>query len=997
MENLFGIPVNAFAVGLVALMAGAFGVIAVLAMRNRVFFRLGARNVVRRRARSALIVVGLMLATAIISSSLATGDTMGRTVRASTLDALGQTDELVSVEGAEVDPTLAVDSSAQGTYIDEAVFERVRAGVEQSPLVDGVAPAIVEPVAVQDLTSRQTEPRVVLFASDPAEMRGFDQPRLDGDSVSLADLGAEEVYLNEDAANELDARAGDSLTLYGRAGPVELAVRDLVDFRGAGADGPAVLAQLDLGQQIVGEPGRIGHVLVSNAGDEVSGAALTADVTALVEPLVEGLGMEVQPVKQDGLDLADEQGNAFMSLFSTFGTFSIAAGILLIFLIFVMLAAERRTEMGIARAVGTQRGHLVQTFVFEGAVYDVIAAAVGALLGLGVAYAMVEAVAAAFASEEFQIVHEVRTQSLLLAFGLGVVLTLAVVTVSAWRVSRLDITTAIRSLPSPVVRQRRRSHWRRGLAVVAVGVLIATSGVSGGEAMPFLLGVSIVIGGLVPVARAIGLGDRAAYTIGGLALVVWWLLPLDTFKPLVGDLAYDFSVWIVAGLVVVLGATWVVMWNADVLLGAVDRLVGRMRSLAPVVRMAVAYPLRSRMRTSMTLAMFTLVVFTLVVGSTISGSFVSAFDDIERYSGGFDVRAVSTPLRPIGDLQAAIGSTGALDPADVEAVGAQSMVPTEMRQVGPAPDDQASFADYPLRGLDQPFLTETTYGLAATAEGYADAEEVWQAMATQPGLAVIDAIAAPRRDNFNFGVMPDFTLEGFYLEDRTFTPVEVEVHDPTSGTELTLTVIGVLEDSAPWEMAGLTTSQATLAPLGDRAAPTTFWLQLDDGVAPDAAAQALESGFLEYGLEAQSLQDSLDEAVGASWTINRLIQGFMGLGLVVGVVALGVISARAVVERRQQIGVLRAIGFQPAMVRLGFLAEASFVSLTAIVSGTALGLVMSYNVVSYMGEQQAVPFTVPWLNLAVIFTVVYLAALASTLLPALRGSRIYPAEALRYE
>ena len=45
--------------------------------------------------------------------------------------------------------------------------------------------------------------------------------------------------------------------------------------------------------------------------------------------------------------MADKAGNAFMSLFTTFGTFSIAAGILLIFLIFVMLAAERRGESGL--------------------------------------------------------------------------------------------------------------------------------------------------------------------------------------------------------------------------------------------------------------------------------------------------------------------------------------------------------------------------------------------------------------------------------------------------------------------------------------------------------------------------------------------------------------------------------------------------------------------------------------------------------------------------
>ena len=80
-------------------------------------------------------------------------------------------------------------------------------------------------------------------------------------------------------------------------------------------------------------------------------------------------------------------------------------------------------------------------------------------------------------------------------------------------------------------------------------------------------------------------------------------------------------------------------------------------------------------------------------------------------------------------------------------------------------------------------------------------------------------------------------------------------------------------------------------------------------------------------------------------TFNRLIQGFMGLGLLVGVAALGVISARAVVERRQQIGVMRAIGFRRQMVQAAFLLESSFVALTSIVVGTVLGLMLAWNIV----------------------------------------------------
>jgi putative ABC transport system permease protein len=996
VERLFGVPVEAFATALVAVMAVAFGVIAVGALRNRVFLRMATRNATRRRARSALIVGGLMLATAIIGSSLVTGDTMGRTIRSSVLRALGETDETVVVAGAELDPTLQVDAAAPATYFEEGAADTVRTAVAASPLVDAVAPAVIEPIAVQDRSSRQSEPQVTLFGADPASLSGFDDiTGRGGRSLSLADLRPGEAFLTEDGADELGASAGDPLVVFGGGSPVELDVRDVVSFRGTGADGPALLAPLLLAQQIVGEEGRITHVLVSNAGGEVSGAGRTDEVIDLLAPAVEGAGLEVVSVKQDGLERADEQGNAFMSLFSTFGTFAIAAGILLIFLIFVMLAAERRTEMGIARAVGTQRGHLIQTFLFEGALYDVVAAAVGALVGLGVAYGMVEVVSGAFTTEDFAVEHAVRPTSLIVAYGLGVVLTLAVVTLSAWRVSLLNVVTAIRNLPSPVARRNRRSRWGRGVLAAAAGALLAVGGVSGGQATPFLLGVSIVIMGVIPIATALGANDRAAHSIAGVALVAWWLLPARAYDALVGTLAWDFSVWIVAGFMVVLGATWTIMYNADVTLAVVSRVAGRARSLAPVVRMAVAYPLRSRLRTSMTLAMFTLVVFTLVTGATISGSFINNLDDLESFSGGFDVRAAVAPVRPIDDMRDAVAQaapSSGLDASDIETVGAQSMVPVEARQAG-----TTTFADYPVRGLDDEFLATTTYRLAAVAEGYDSAADVWDAMAERPGLAVVDPFVAPRRNEFMFGVLPDFQLDGFYVEDEVFEPVDVELRDPASGAELSLTVIGVLDDSVPWEMAGVTTSQNTLAPLGDRARPTTFWFGLTDGADPDAVAAALESAFLDSGVEAQTLQDRLDEAVASSWTINRLIQGFIGLGLVVGVVALGVVSARAVVERRQQIGVLRAIGFQPGMVRLAFLAEASFVSLAAIAVGCGLGLITAYNVVAYMGEQQDVALTVPWLNLAVIFTVVYVASLASTLLPAIRASRIYPAEALRYE
>jgi putative ABC transport system permease protein len=692
------------------------------------------------------------------------------------------------------------------------------------------------------------------------------------------------------------------------------------------------------------------------------------------------------------LEAAEATGNVFVQLFTTFGSFSMAAGILLIFLIFVMLAAERRPEMGMARAVGTQRRHLVQTFLYEGAAYDLAAAAVGSLLGIGVSYVMVRAVAEAFTEEGLDLSYSVSGRSVLIAYAIGVLLTLAVVTASAWRVSRLNIVSAIRDIPEETETSHRRLRWVGVVAGIVLGAAMAASGATGGVYLPWMLGVSIVVMSLVPIVKLTSRSERLAYTSAGAFLLVWWMLPLSTFDAIFGELSKDFSIWIASGLVIVVAATWLVTYNADILLGLASSLTSPFRTLRPVAKMAVAYPLKSRFRTGVTMAMFMLVVFTLVTGSTIPTAFVSSFDNVDRFGGGFDVRASTAPAAAVSDLRAEMPAEVA---ADIVATGAQSFLPIEARQDG----TNRAFERYPLRGVDDGFLDRSTYEFSAMARGYTTPEEVWSAMAEAPGLAVVDAWVAPRRDQWGFGIPPDFQLSGFYIEDAEFDPVPVVIHDPLTDTSLELTVIGVLSDNAPMAMAGITVSQAVLTPFGDRALPTMHHLAVRDGVDPAGVAEAVEAALLSRGVEAETYADILDDAVGANMLFIQLVQGFMALGLIVGVAALGVISARAVVERRQQLGMLRAIGFQPEMIRRALLAETSIVAFTAIAAGTILGLVLSYNVIADSSNQLGsnVTFAVPWVNLAVIFAAVILAALLTTLLAAHRATRIYPAEALRYQ
>jgi putative ABC transport system permease protein len=1004
MNEFFGIPMGPLAIALVIIVAALLGALGALALRNRVFLRLGIRNVTRRRARTALIVLGLMLGTTIISSALVTGDTMSHTIRSSAVQSLGETDVLVSVKGAEVDSAVQIGSTTGVEYFSQRVLGAVGHELtSRNDLIDGVAPAIVESLAVQDLTSHQNEPRITLFASDQSHLAAFGDIRRHGggDVQYLNDLKTGEVYLNADGAEELEASAGDRLRLFAEGESFDVRVRAIVDYKGTGTDGPGLVMPLDAAQTVLHRDGQIRYVMISALGGELDGVALTDEVIAAVNPTLKPYGLEADPVKQDALDEAEVEGNSFMAVFTTFGSFSMFAGAMLIFLIFVMLAAERRGELGIARAVGTRRGHLTQMYLYEGMAYDLVAAAVGALLGVVVAFTMVLVIASALDFTGLEIQRDVRLRSLVVAYLIGVLLTFLIVTFSAWRVSRLNIVSAIRNTPEPAVRSSRKRRWIPGTLVLLLGGLLTASGLSSADAIAFMLGISLVVIGVVPLARAAGLPERLVFTVAGIAMVTLWLLPFDWVEALAGkELKWGMAVWIMGGIFVVIGAAWTLIFNADVLLGGLTATVGRIRLLTPVLRMAIAYPLRNRFRTGVTFAMFTLVVFTLVVGAVVTGSFVNAFDDPDKFGGGFDIRAQASPTNPVGGMEAAIRRAPGLDPAQFTIVSEQSFLAAQARQVGR--NEAKEFEDYGLRGLDDAFLRTTTFGFAAKARGYDNAREIWTALAKRPQLAVVDAIVAPRRDSWGVGaVLPDFKLEGFVLEDGVFDPIRVATRDPQTGRSVTLTVIGILEESAPEAMYGISTSQRTLAAAyGHRVRPTAYYYALAPGVDARATAPKLEAAFVANGLEADAIEQVVDDALGVQLTFNRIVEGFMALGLIVGIAALGVISARAVVERRQQIGILRALGFRRRMIQLSFLIESSFIALSAIVVGTALGLICSKNVIDDVANQaswQDLTLAVPWLHLTIIFAGVYAAALLATLVPALRASRIYPAEALRYE
>jgi len=177
-------------------------------------------------------------------------------------------------------------------------------------------------------------------------------------------------------------------------------------------------------------------------------------------------------------------------------------------------------------------------------------------------------------------------------------------------------------------------------------------------------------------------------------------------------------------------------------------------------------------------------------------------------------------------------------------------------------------------------------------------------------------------------------------------------------------------------------------------AASLFYFQVRAGVDVTRAGHDLERYFISYQLITLNIQEFINQILETTMGVFNLLQAYLALGLIVGISGLGVITMRNVVERRQETGALRALGFRKSMVLKSFLFELSFIALTGITMGVALGVALSYDLYLRFFANQAA-FVIPWDRLLLLGGIAFIGAVLATASPAIRASRIPPAEALR--
>jgi putative ABC transport system permease protein len=238
----------------------------------------------------------------------------------------------------------------------------------------------------------------------------------------------DEVLLGNEAAVKLFKSPGDTLSIERRG----VKVAGVLDETGS-QDDFLIFADLKFVQDVMKKPGFLSLI-------DVSAFCNTCPIEEIVRQISKQLPhAKVTAVKQT-LETKMETLDQFRKFSLGISVIVLLIGGLIVFISMMASVNERKREIGIFRAIGFRRSHVVRIIFLEALIVGVLAGVLGFFLGLGVATAMgpvITGVKAGVVLDPF-----LGIGVLLLSAGIGILSS----AYPALQASKLDPTVALRSL-----------------------------------------------------------------------------------------------------------------------------------------------------------------------------------------------------------------------------------------------------------------------------------------------------------------------------------------------------------------------------------------------------------------------------------------------------------------------------------------------------------------------------------------------------------------------
>ena len=677
-----------------------------------------------------------------------------------------------------------------------------------------------------------------------------------------------------------------------------------------------------------------------------------ADIAAVAAALEAALpsGLEVLTVEQVAEEQSAEFGD-FITIFQyillAFAIITLVVSAFLVNNVFSIVIGQRIRELGLLRVVGATGVQIRRSVLGEAAVVGLIATGLGLGGGIGVSAAL-KAIFGARGGELpiDPLLLSGRTVGVAIAVGVGITMLAALSpALKARRITPVEALREDARLSSKVVARRPVV----GAAALLAGVALLALGLAGSwqTLIPLALLAAILAnwGG----KRLVWWAGRLAVLCLGLALLLTAAFAdLSTTHLLVALAMGVLTVFVGVNMTSPLFARPL----ARTLGAPLARLDGMPGHLA---RQNAA---RSPRRTSSTAAALMIGLALVVTVSVVADSLKSSFEKV------LDEQVNADWFLCIGGCNDQFSGFSPQLGADLEALPETRSVVT-------------------YRFLNQAFRTTadgTVHGLMSvnTSElnAHIDVDPVAGSVNDLPPDGVI--AHAEQAETYGLSVGDSLDVEAIGGERATWVVSGIYDDDTITGS---------------WVVSAVTWNRYF-----DTNVDQFLSVLTADGVDEDAARAAISEAAADYPQvtvrsraefrDAQS--DQIDQAL-------IVVNVFLGLSLVIAVLGIVATLALSVVERRRELGLLRAVGMTRGQMRRMVCWEGLVVATFGGILGTVLGVAFGVLAADIIPDSVVSTLSVPVGQIFVYLIVAALAGLASGILPAIWAGRLKVLEAIGYE
>ncbi len=634
----------------------------------------------------------------------------------------------------------------------------------------------------------------------------------------------------------------------------------------------------------------------------------------------ERLGLHFEPVREQALNAAD-QSQDFGQLFLGFSFFLVLAALLLMALLFQFGLEQRVTEIGTFLALGFTPRQVRRLFLLEGAALALLGGVLGTFAGLGYAKAMLWGLTTiwrdAIGTSSLQFFVTPST------LGLGLMASTVVAVITLWLTLRKQ------------ARQPARELLAGESFLDCGGKRSATP--QSNRARP----------------KDGSLLTSAAMFMLALAIVIWAVLKGETSNP---------EVFFSAGsLLLIAGLAGTLSWLRSLAKAQPEKLT--------LSRLGVRACARRRKRSVATVALLASGCFLIVA---IGAFRLDANQDAARHSsgtGGFALIGQST-LPVVQELNTESGRDAfALNAGDLASV---QIVPFRVHDGDDASCLNLNRAQKPrLLGV-KPDALAGRFTFANAAKGL-DRAKGWELLRAQLAENEIPAIGDANSIQWALGKKLGETLD--YTDER--------------GQTFKLRLVGAVANSI---LQGnlVIDETAFIKRFPNESGYRMFLLDTPSNKVAHVSA-ALARALQDVGLELTPAVQRLNQFNAVQNTYLGTFQILGGLGLLLGSAGLGIVVLRNVLERRGELALLSALGFTRATLQKLVLGEHAALLLLGLTLGTLCAVIAVLPAIITPAQQ------LPWLSLSLTLGAVVLNGLLWTWLAtryAVRGDLL---RALRNE